>query len=58
MIDVAQDPLTQAAPLLQSLLVVQVHVPPLQTLVAGEGPGQFASVEHAPSVRVQVPETQ
>ncbi len=58
MIVVLHEPLTQLAPLLQSLFVVQVHTPPLQTLVAGDGPGQFASVEHDPPVTEQVPLTQ
>lgn len=60
--DVAQEPaallpegLLQVAPLLQSVLVVQVQTPLVQVLVAGDGPGQFASVVHVPSVRAQVP---
>jgi hypothetical protein len=56
--DVAHEPELQAAPLLQSALVVQVQVPPLQTLVAGDGPGQLASVEQEPPVTRQLPLTQ
>ena len=62
MTDVAQEPaafwplgLLHAAPLLQSVLVVQVQTPPLQVLVAGDGPGQFASLEQVPCVRAHVP---
>jgi hypothetical protein len=55
---VLQEPLTQLAPLLQSLFVVQVQTPLLHTLVAGDGPGQFASVVHVPLVTEQVPLTQ
>jgi hypothetical protein len=51
-----QAPLLQAAPPLQSLLVVQVHrLPEPQVEVAPPGTGQFASVEQAPPVSRQVP---
>lgn len=52
------DGLLQLAPLLQSEFVVQVHTPPLQVLVAGDGPGQFASDEQVPPVKAHVPPMQ
>jgi len=49
-------PLLQAAPPLQSALVVQEQMPlPLQVEVAPLGTGQFASVEQEPPVMVHVP---
>ena len=58
MIDVLHEPLTQLAPLLQSLFDEQVQTPLLHVLVAGDGPGQFASAVHVPPVTAQVPLTQ
>jgi hypothetical protein len=54
--DVAQTLLLQAAPPLQSALVVQEQTPLLlQDDVAPVGAGQFASVVQVPPVIVQVP---
>jgi hypothetical protein len=50
--------LLQAAPLLQSLFVVQVQTPLEHVVVAGDGPGQLASVVHVPPVTEQEPPTQ
>ena len=53
---VAHVPLLQAAPPLQSALVVQEQMPlVLQVEVAPLGTGQFASVEQVPPVMLQVP---